>query len=332
MCLEWLQENRHLKINAHRKLSRKIMTQPAISTANLRKEYGQTVAVQDLTLTVPAGEVFGFLGPNGAGKSTTIKMLMGLVTPTAGQVSVLGQSPGRPAARAKTGFLPEHFRFHEWLKAKEFLTVHGKLYGLAAETLKTQVPRLLEMVSLQDSADTRLSNFSKGMLQRIGLAQAMLNNPALVFLDEPTSGLDPLGRRLVRDVIHRLKEEGTTIFLNSHLLSEVEKTCDRVAFIKKGRVIRTDRMSDLLNRATEVHLRVDAAPPALAEGLQKLGRQVQVNGNRVSLLVDSPEIVPEIARLTMQLGLKLYELQPGQTSLEEIFVRIIETEAEGDLV
>ena len=300
------------------------MTDLVIETQHLRKEYGSNVAVKDLTLQIARGEVFGFLGPNGAGKSTTVKMLLDLVRPTSGAVKLFGQPPGKPRVRAKVGFLPEHFRFHEWLRASEFLMFHGKLYGMSTADLKERIPELLELVGLTDSAQMRLSKFSKGMLQRIGLAQAMLNQPELIFLDEPTSGLDPLGRRLVRDIIRRLKARGTTIFLNSHFLSEVEITCDRVAFIKAGQIVRADTMADLLNRGTEVVLQVDRLKPELRARLEHLGTQLQVSGSRVSMLVDNQEIIPEIARLVHQQGVNLYELSPRQKSLEEIFVDIIE--------
>jgi ABC-2 type transport system ATP-binding protein len=295
----------------------------AIETDHLRKEYGSKVAVEDLTLQVPRGEVFGFLGPNGAGKSTTIKMLLGLVIPTAGEIKLLGQSSRNPQVRARVGFLPEHFRYHEWLKAHEFLTFHGQLYGLSRQQLKRKIPALLEMVDLSESYNLKLSDFSKGMLQRIGLAQAMLNDPALIFLDEPTSGLDPIGLRQVRDIIYRLKEAGITVFLNSHLLSEVSIVCDRVAFIKRGRVVQTSLMADLMNRNTEVTLRVDAFKPELVAALGNLGRNICANGASLSMLVDSEETLPQIAHLVHQSGARLYELSPQRKSLEEIFVDII---------
>src|SRR5215211_4625008 len=203
-----------------------------IETAGLRKVYGSKIAVGDLTLQVPRGEVFGFLGPNGAGKSTSVKMLLGLVAPSGGDARVLGRSPSHPAAMARVGFLPEHFRFHEWLQAAELLDMHARLYGLDAASRRRRIPELLEQVGLAEHARRPIAGFSKGMLQRIGLAQALLNEPELVFLDEPTSALDPFGRMLVRGIIHELKARGTTVFLNSHLLGEVEATCDRVSFIK----------------------------------------------------------------------------------------------------
>ncbi len=305
------------------------MTTLAIETTHLRKEYGSKIAVADLTLQVPQGEVFGFLGPNGAGKSTTIKMLLGLVIPTGGEIKLLGQSPRKPQVRAKIGFLPEHFRYHEWLKAHEFLTFHGRLYGLSKDQLKHKIPELLNLVGLSDSADVKLSDFSKGMLQRIGLAQAMLNEPKLIFLDEPTSGLDPFGLRQVRDIIYRLKTAGITIFLNSHLLSEVEIVCDRVAFIKKGKVIQTSLMADLTRQNTEVTVRTDTLKPDLLQALSHLGRDIQPNGATLSMVVDHEEMIPQIAQVVHQQGLKLYELRPKQKSLEEIFVSIIGSDAGG---
>ena len=302
----------------------------AIETTHLRKEYKSTVAVEDLTLAVPRGEVFGFLGPNGAGKSTTVKMLLGLVLPTGGEARVLGGSPQNPAARAKIGFLPEHFRFHEWLKADEFLRLHGKLYKMSNADLDARISELLDLVGLTRAAQRRLSEFSKGMLQRVGLAQAMLNRPDLIFLDEPTSGLDPLGRRLVRDIIAHLKAEGTTVFLNSHFLSEVEMTCDRVAFIKHGNIIRTDTMENLLRRTTEVTIRAEPLSPPLMQTLGTLGHNIQQNGRTVTLMVDAPQTVPDIARAIINAGAELFELHPRQTSLEDIFVNIIgQTEGDG---
>ena len=221
------------------------MSDPVIKTAGLRKTYGTKVAVADLTLEVPKGEVFGFLGPNGAGKSTAVKMLLGLVKPSGGAALVLGHQPGSQQALRRIGFLPEHFRFHEWLHAEELLDVHGRLYGMNAMARRKRIPEVLELVGLAEQARRPIAGFSKGMFQRIGLAQALLNEPALVFLDEPTSALDPFGRMLVRNIIHKLKHQGTTVFLNSHLLGEVEATCDRVAFIRAGTVLETQVLKDL---------------------------------------------------------------------------------------
>src|SRR6266581_6096195 len=219
----------------------------AIRTRGLRKVFGGKVAVRNLTLEVARGEVFGFLGPNGAGKSTSVKMLLGLVFPTSGEAEILGHPAGDVKTRSKVGFLPEHFRFYDWLTPAELLKLHGRLYGMSQRVLRERIPALLDLVGLTPHRDKRLQDFSKGMLQRIGLAQALLNDPELIFLDEPTSGLDPGGRRLVREIIKAQHARGATVLLNSHLLSEVERTCDRVAFIQHGEVLETRELQALLD-------------------------------------------------------------------------------------
>jgi len=299
----------------------------AVETQGLRKVYGEQTAVADLTLTVPRGEVFGFLGPNGAGKTTAVKMLLGLVAPTAGEALVLDRPLGDPAGRARVGFLPEHFRFHDWLKASEFLKLHADLYGVPAKVSRQRIPELLALVDLSAHADKKLRAFSKGMLQRIGLAQTLLNDPELVFLDEPTSGLDPMGRRLVRDIIHTLRERGTTVFLNSHLLSEVEITCDRVAFIRRGELVRISALEDLVNGELVVRLRVGPQrpriPPDVLVGLAAWGDNVRAEGDRITLTAHGEADLPEIARYLIGRGFDLYELSPQRVSLEELFVEIV---------
>ena len=226
----------------------------AIQTTGLRKVFGEKTAVENLTLEVARGEVFGFLGPNGAGKTTSVKMLLNLITPSAGEGAVLGYPLTDPAARRKIGFLPEHFRFHDWLQAREFLALHADLYHMPKTQAHERIEELLELMGLTPHAEKRLRDFSKGMLQRVGLAQALLNQPELVILDEPTSGLDPVGRRLVRDIISQLSQAGTTVFLNSHLLSEVEITCHRVAFIKHGSVVLTSPLHMLMEKEISVQV------------------------------------------------------------------------------
>lgn len=298
-----------------------------IETHELRKVYGDTVAVDGLTLSVDRGEVFGFLGPNGAGKTTTVKMLLGLVRPTAGQARVLGHRPGDPAVMGRVGFLPEHFRFHPWLTAADFLDLHGRLYGMSPDQRRKRIPELLERVGLVDRADTPLSEFSKGMSQRIGLAQALLNEPEVVFLDEPTSGLDPLGRREVRDLIRELRNAGVTVFLNSHLLSEVEVTCDRVAIIKRGRAVHSGTLDELTGGAIEVELRAGGLTPELRAGLERWGRVTWADGVRLTLTVEHEEALPAIADWLVDGGARLYALSPRRLSLEELFVRIVGDES-----
>jgi ABC-2 type transport system ATP-binding protein len=296
---------------------------PAIVTTDLRKQFGKKVAVAGLNLTVEQGEVFGFLGPNGAGKTTALKMMLGLVRPNTGEARLLGAPPRDPRVRESVGFLPEHFRFHEWLRANEFLDVHGQLYGMPRAERQTRVPELLKLVGLADEAERKLGQFSKGMLQRVGLAQALLNHPRLVFLDEPTSGLDPLGRRLVRDIIRHQRAEGVTVFLNSHLLSEVEVTCDRVAFIAHGQVRQVADLHGLIEGDTEVDLRVGKLTPELLEGLNQFGHDVHADEDRVTFFVQGEAQVPAIAAWIVEQGADLYALTPRRLSLEEMFVRVV---------
>jgi len=313
-----------------------------IETHNLRKTFSETVAVDSLTLSVGAGEVFGFLGPNGAGKTTTIKMLLGLVAPTAGEARLLDHLPGDPAIMGRVGFLPEQFRFPAWLTAADFLDVHGRLYGLPAAERRTRIPRLLARVGLADRARSRLGEFSKGMMQRVGLAQALLNDPALVFLDEPTSGLDPLGRREVRDLIHELRAAGVTVFLNSHFLSEVEVTCDRVAIVKRGRVVRSGTLAELTRQTTEVEIRAAGLSTLLVAGLSRWGGVISDSASpildppsairntddvvRLTLTVASEDVLPEIADYLVQGGARVYALAPQRISLEDLFMRVMEEE------
>jgi ABC-2 type transport system ATP-binding protein len=300
----------------------------AIETHGLRKEYGPKVAVADLTLQVERGEIFGFLGPNGAGKTTSVKMLLGLAAPTAGTGTLLGLPLSNRAARKKVGFLPEHFRFYDWLTARELLTSNGRLLGMTPKAAEAQAPELLEKVGLGRYADARLKTFSKGMLQRIGLAQALLNEPALVFLDEPTSGLDPLGRRMVRDVIRDLRAHGTTVFLNSHLLSEVEITCDRVAFIKEGVVVRIAELQRLVSGETSVEMRLSGYTSALLDGMQQWASEIRADGAHIHFVVDDEEDLPSVAAWVTGQGARLYALEPKHVSLEDLFLEIVGTSGE----
>ena len=302
------------------------MTEFALETNALRKEFGDNVAVRGLTLQVAAGEVFGFLGPNGAGKTTSIKMLLGLAAPTSGSARLLGAPLGNRAVRSRLGFLPEHFRFHDWLTADEFLLLHGQLYGMESGRLTRRRNELLELVGLTPFRRKTLRTFSKGMLQRIGLAQALLNEPALVFLDEPTSGLDPVGRRLVRDIIRELRSRGTTVFLNSHLLSEVEITCDRVAFIKHGEVVRTSDLKTLLEGETRVTLRAGGLTPEILAGLGQLGHDLRADDSHVTLTVPGEAALPGIARYLVAHNVDVFELTPQRLALEDLFIQIVGTD------
>jgi len=282
----------------------------AIETYELRKEFGDNAAVKSLTLQIQQGEVFGFLGPNGAGKTTSIKMLVSLITPTSGKASLLGAPLGDRATRARIGFLPENFRFQDWLTAREFLTLHGQLFGMKRPQLSIRVNELLERVGLTGFRNKTLSTFSKGMLQRIGLAQALLNQPALVFLDEPTSGLDPVGRILVRDIIRELRQQGTCVFLNSHLRSEIEVTCDRVAFISHGEVIRALELATLNTGRITTALRVKGLQPETIPGLSTWAEDIHQDGETLTLTIRGEAALPEIIRYLVEHGAALIEISP----------------------
>jgi ABC-2 type transport system ATP-binding protein len=294
----------------------------AIETHGLRKQFGDKVAVEDLSLHVPRGEVFGFLGPNGAGKTTSLKMLLGLVDPTAGKATVLGAPIGDRETRRKVGFLPEHFRFQEWLTGRELLHFHGRLVGLRGGELESRTDELLTRVDLLDAAHRAVRTYSKGMMQRIGLAQALLARPELVFLDEPTSGLDPLGRLLVRDIIRELKAGGTTVFLNSHLLGEVEATCDRVVFVKAGRSVHELCLTGD-DAGVDVELRTGPLDEGVREALAVLGAVHRSTDGRVRIRVTDEDSLPEIARLLVRRGVLLYEMKAARKSLETWFLEVM---------
>ena len=239
-----------------------------------------------------------------------------------GRARVLGQEIGHRPTLARLGFLPEHFRFHDWLTGREFLEFHGRLHGMRGAPLAARIDDLLDRMDLADAADRRMHGYSKGMLQRVGLAQALLNRPDLVFLDEPTSGLDPIGRLLVRDCIGEMRRDGTAVFLNSHLLSEVEVTCNRVAFVKRGFVVREMALASS-DVGHEVELRVARAPESLFNRLKELGRDVAAADGIVRMTVADESVMPEIARAVVESGADLHRLAIAKKPLEALFLEII---------
>lgn len=298
----------------------------AIEMMSLRKVYGGKAAVDDLTLNVEYGEVFGFLGPNGAGKTTSIKMLTGLVYPTSGSARLLGKPLRDRRARKEIGFLPELFRFHEWLTGEEFLQLHGQLYGMSRADRAKRIPEVLKLVGLTPFAGKKVRTYSKGMQQRVGLAQALLNNPRLVFLDEPTSALDPLGRRDVRAILAQLRRDGVTVFLNSHLLSEVEMSSDRVAIIDHGRVAAVGRVEDLVHRELTVEFRLGAVDQETLVELMTLVSVEHVNdGPRTTIVCRAPseELVARAVDLLSRRGVPVYGVMPERRTLEDVFVDVV---------
>jgi ABC-2 type transport system ATP-binding protein len=299
------------------------MSAIAIETLHLRKRFGDKRAVEDLSLSVRQGEVFGFLGPNGAGKTTSVKMMLGLIAPSGGRGLLLGAPLGDRRARARVGFLPEHFRFQDWLTGRELLHFYGRLLGLRGPGLAARIDELLARVDLLDAAHRRLGEYSKGMLQRIGLAQALLGGPALVFLDEPTSGLDPIGRLLVRDIIGELRREGVAVFLNSHLLGEVEATCDRVVFLKQGRTVHELALAGAEATRLTVELRVGPHEGGLLEALERFGSGPVEEDGLIRLTVERDETLPALARWLVERGVALYELRARRKSLETWFLEVM---------
>jgi len=281
------------------------------------------VAVRGLSLSVRRGEIFGFLGPNGAGKSTSIKMLLGLVKPSAGEAVVLGAPLGDVDVRRKIGFLPEDFRFYDWLTATELLELHGRLSGAPADKLRERVPALLDLVGLTPHRDKRLQKFSKGMHQRIGLAQALVHEPELIFLDEPTSGLDPMGRRLVRDILRAQRDRGATVFLNSHLLSEIEITCDQVVFIRDGEVVTSRDLHHQNEEELRVVVRARKLNQEHVAGLARWTTSARLVDEQLTLTTRSHDALPDILRHLVAAGADVYQFTPQRLSLEELFVQIM---------
>jgi ABC-2 type transport system ATP-binding protein len=276
-------------------------------------------ALHPLHLTIEEGEVFGFLGPNGAGKTTTLKLLLGLVFPTAGSARILGMDMDDPRVKAQIGFLPEQPYFYDYLTAQELLEYYGQLSGVPAKERSLRVEKMLARVGLKDSARVQLRKFSKGMLQRVGLAQAILHDPRLVFLDEPMSGLDPMGRREVRDLIQQLRQEGKTVFFSTHILSDAEALCDRVGVINQGELRGVGAVAELTSQMqgkVEVIFYGRSAPTALVN----LGAEVRVSGDLVNAVL--PEEQQEAAlEVLRREHVKLISLTPVRSSLEEYYIQ-----------
>ncbi|MEP7106010.1 MAG: ABC transporter ATP-binding protein [Chloroflexota bacterium] len=296
-------------------------TAPAIHTSDLTKRYGKQVALAGLTMTVPAGEAFGFLGPNGAGKTTAVKLLLGLATPTSGEGWVLGKPLGDRATRRRIGYLPELFRYQGWLSAREVLGLRGELAGLPRTSWREEIQSALEIVDLAGRADDRVGTFSKGMQQRLGLGVALLGRPDLVFLDEPTSALDPVGRHDVRQIIHSMKERGTAVFLNSHLLTEVEMVCDRVAIVDHGRVVASGTLDDLLG-GDAVRMRVTGLKPRERASLSAFG-ELDDDGELIAARGIDPDRVPDLVAEVVRLGGRVYQVEPRHQTLEDRFLQLL---------
>ncbi len=293
-----------------------------VEIEHLAKRFGDFTAVADLTLRVERGEIFGFLGPNGAGKTTSVKMLLGLTRPSAGKGRVLGRALGDRAARARIGYLPELFRYHDWLSAREELNFHAGLAGMPGRERKREIDRVLDLVGLRTRAADRIGTYSKGMQQRVGIAVALLGAPDLVVLDEPTSALDPIGRRDVRELLLRLREHGTAIFLNSHLLAEVEQICTHVAIVDRGRVVTEGSIDEVLGLRRCVRVEAHGDGAALSDVLARFGAVETDGAAFVVTLTDDAEI-PDLVRALVAAGAAITSVAPIEGSLEQRFLEII---------
>lgn len=297
-----------------------------IETAGLCKRYGEKTAVKDMNISVNEGEIYGFLGPNGAGKSTTIKMLTGLVKPTAGTGQVLGLPLGDVRARLRLGYLPELFRFQDWMTGWDLLNFHSRLFRLKKDPERNR--QVLQRVGLLGQEMYKVGTYSKGMQQRIGLAAALLPDPQLLLLDEPTSALDPIGRKEVREIILSLKAEGRTVLLNSHLLSEVEAVSDSITIVREGVAVKSGPMREMLSQGLTLTVVAEGLTDALLQQLQARFASSEDESLRrepdgLSIRLQSRGDIPEITALLVNGGALVYEMKIKTESLESIFLKTV---------
>jgi ABC-2 type transport system ATP-binding protein len=300
-----------------------------LKTEGLTKEYRtgfwrtRVRVLHDLNLEVQQGEIFGYLGPNGAGKTTTLKLLMGLIYPTAGRAWVLGRDALDVAVKAQVGFLPENPYFYDYLTGREFLHFYGQLFGLPYRDRRRRIEELLTLVGLSKAAQLQLRKYSKGMLQRIGLAQALINDPQLIVLDEPTSGLDPVGRKEVRDLILNLKGKGKTVFFSTHIVPDVEMICDRVGIIVAGRLVRVGTLEELLGREIE---RIEIAASGFDESVGSQLAQWSVrppvqHGDKVLFAVRTEKEGSQVMEYLLGRGASVHAVHPRRRTLEDLFLQ-----------
>jgi ABC-2 type transport system ATP-binding protein len=297
------------------------LSTPAIEFDDVTKTYGRTTALDRLSLRVGRGELVGLLGPNGAGKTTAIKLVLGLAHPSSGTGRVLGAPLGDRLARSRIGYLPELFRYQPWLRAREVLTLHAELAGVARARRSAAADEALDRVGLADRADDPVSAFSKGMQQRLGLGVALLGEPELILLDEPTSALDPVGRTDVRAIVRAARDRGATVILNSHLLTEVERVCDRVVILHRGRTIASGPLDEVV-AADGVRLRVSDLDAAGLAGLDRFG-PLSTDGDWLSIRPLAAARIPDVVAAVVAAGGRVHAVEPGRGSLEARFLELV---------
>ena len=303
---------------------------PLLRLEALRKTYRDPMtlkpftAVRDVTLELERGEIFGLLGPNGAGKTTTIKMILGLARPTAGRVLLDGREPSDPASRRKLGYLPENPCFYDHLTPLEYLDLSGALFGIARQVRRSRANELLERLGLASHARKPLRKFSKGMTQRVGLAQALINEPTFLVLDEPMSGLDPVGRSEVKELLREQRARGVTVLLSSHVLSETESMCDRVGILKSGAMVEVGAVSSLLaSGVREWEIAVDRLPDGAMAAFRDAGHAMERIGSRTLIRVADGEALQRGLRTLVDAGVFIHSVEARRETLEEHFIRVL---------
>lgn len=300
-----------------------------IVTNHLVKQYGSVRALKGVSLRVERGEIFGLLGKNGAGKTTLIKVLLGILSPTEGRAELLGEPVGRVAVRKRVGYLPEDHRFPEYHTAASLLDFYGTLLEMPAAARRERIPKVLELVGLSGRMHTKIRTYSKGMKQRVGLAQALLHEPEVIFLDEPTDGVDPTGRREIRQLLHALKQRGVTIFVNSHLLGEVELLCDRVVILDRGEVIRQGSIAELTRRSGTFEVGLADGEELPAGLLEQHGYQGTRRGPFWEVDLAAGQTIDALVRLLLDGGLHLRHLVEKRQTLEDLFVAAVDAPEPG---
>ncbi len=302
--------------------------EPILEIVELTKRYPGVTAVDDISFEVYPGEVYGFLGRNGAGKTTTMKVILDLVKPTDGEIRLFGNDWRDRRNRARVGYLPEFPVRYPYLTPKEYLRFSARLLGIKRKGVKKLVNDVLERVEMKDSASRRMGGFSKGMLQRVGLAQVLLNDPDLLILDEPTAGLDPLGHRLVKDIVRDMADRGKAAIVSSHILAEIEAECDRVAIIEKGQLVAEGDLGELLEHTDLVEAELDRLTKKITKALEEIASTVSIEGDKVSLSMKPGKTSLDVSKTVTAAGGNFKSLVTHRLKLEDLFIKLVGGESE----